>query len=79
VKTFTGKELGAGTDAKIYFELVGERGSSDFRQLDPTPSKYESGRYVTQTLPHLRVFFLHFFSGQNKFVFGMSLAFKHLK
>ena len=46
VKTFTGKELGAGTDAKIYFELIGERGSSDFRQLDPAPAKYESGRYV---------------------------------
>ena len=44
VKTFTGKTLGAGTDAKIYFELIGERGSSDFRQLDPTPAKYEPGR-----------------------------------
>lgn len=45
MKTFTGQKLGAGTDAKIYVEFIGERGSSDFRKLDDKLERYESGRY----------------------------------
>ncbi len=44
VKTFTGDKFGAGTDAKIFMELIGERGSSDFRQLDSSLKKFEPGR-----------------------------------
>jgi len=55
VKTFTGQKLGAGTDAKIYVEFIGERGSSDFRKLDDKLERYESGRMDKQTflLPDL--------------------------
>ncbi|XP_057314445.1 uncharacterized protein LOC130655679 isoform X2 [Hydractinia symbiolongicarpus] len=55
VKTFTGRKLGAGTDAKIYVEFIGERGSSDFRQLDSRLEKYEAGSVDQQTftLPDL--------------------------
>ncbi|XP_065670479.1 uncharacterized protein LOC100203426 isoform X28 [Hydra vulgaris] len=69
IKTFTGKQQGAGTDAKIYVELLGDRGNSDFRQLDNAIDKYEPGSADQQTfaLPDLgnlkRVRILHDNSG----------------
>ncbi|XP_065639354.1 uncharacterized protein LOC100203426 isoform X10 [Hydra vulgaris] len=69
IKTFTGKQQGAGTDAKIYVELLGDRGNSDFRQLDNAIDKYEPGSTDQQTfaLPDLgnlkRVRILHDNSG----------------
>eukprot|EP00795_Rhopilema_esculentum_P005038 gene5038-148_t len=55
VKTFTGNQFGSGTDAKIFLEIIGERGSSDFRQLESGLSKFEPGSVDTQTfvLPDL--------------------------